>query len=607
MRFSILKDGFNSRRDRKNSTIVCVLLFIFKSNDVSCVFERLFMNKFESTFDTLVKTLSTSEAQKMLDSIKDNISASTYTFESTSGYKLDMVQGSNLAKTSVAQENVFVRFILRIIAFFRSSPIQVIHNEYVLKQLAAELRRIARLYYVPSQNIFTQQFYQALKELRKTQLFFSGLLQAYDSSKGEFYIILSSFIAPTIYDSLLTKTDPFLGSFDNESAMAKAHYIRELDVVLNQLSESQKSDIYTCAKAIEWIKNLCDASVDKALTRFAGPEGSETCVANTILSEMQILASVLNSVRKIPDEVLQTLFLLYEQENIATSSTDLETEIEKFKTDAIDSLRSISQFISVIPMVPILRYVSKDMSWQPLKIEAGEDWFVFFKHAWKERLNVKWDEFINNQEKIKLRTQMLSLLELDDLLPLSFEPWTLVPCNYVFSRQLSFEFLKTFFLRLYGPYLSQLFNVILVNGKFVRRENSTEFIETFSQFQQFGDFIHSFEFMLGPEGEIGSSFEKLKNEKLVGLTYKKNLDTLLKSIDVNAKQIITNVTKAVRSMYAILTGIFTGGKKGIYASLTNIDTINGNKTEEYLEKLKKVYEQMASMLNILERLEKIEI
>ena len=60
-------------------------------------------------------------------------------------------------------------------------------------------------------------------------------------------------------------------------------------------------------------------------------------------------------------------------------------------------------------------------------------------------------------------------------------------------------------------------------------------------------------------------------------------------------------------MYAILTGIFTGGKKGIYASLTNIDTINGNKTEEYLEKLKKVYEQMASMLNILERLEKIEI
>ena len=559
----------------------------------------------ESTFDELVKKISTDEARKMLDSIRENVDAASYNFGGTSSVGDSAFSLSLRVRTNVSQEPFFVRLFLYIVAFFRSVPVQTAHNEYLLRHLARELKRIAKDYYSVETNCFTEEFFKSLSELRRTQLFFYGLLQAYDSDKGEFYILLSSFVAPNIYENLLKKTDPFTQSVGTDSVVnTRANASREIDTILGQLTESQKAELYTCAKAIEWIKNLCDASVDKALLKFSGAENGRTCPGATILSEMQILTSVLASARQIPNAVLQTLFLLYNQENIAIRDDEFEAESAKFKSDAADALKSINRFISVIPMTPILRYVGKDIAWQPIKIEAGEDWFVFFKHAWKERLSKKWDAFAAEQEKTKIREEMFAILETKDLVPLAYEPWKDIKLKYDFSRKFSFEFIKTLFITTV-PYIVQVLNVIAMNGKFVRRENGTEFLEALSQLRQFPDFISSFETMLSPSGEVGSGFEKLKSEKLVGLTFKKNLDTLLKSVETNAWQVGESCTKIFSSLYAVLTGVLSGNKKGLYATLSNFDTVNANKTEDFMQELQKVYKKISDVLTVMEKIKKI--
>lgn len=560
----------------------------------------------ESTFDKLVKTISTDEAQKMLSSIKENVGASNYNFEDSKA-KIESSFSKNLkGHVNVSDEPFILRIIFHLLAFFSSTTVNAIHNKYLLRQLASELKKTAKSYYSPTTNIFTNAFYLSLKELRRTQLFFSGLLQAYDSEKGEFYIILSSFIASDVYQALLQKTDPLPSLLNDDTTKStRANMAKDVDNILTQLSESQKTALYECAKSIEWIKNLCDASLDKPLLKFSGPENELTCLATSILTEMQVLTSVLNSARKIPDEVIQTLFLLYNKENLAINAVELAKETEKFKTDATKSLNSINQFIEIIPMVQILRYVGKDVSWMPLKLEAGEDWYIFFKHAWKDRLTKKWDEFTLEQEKSLLRDNMKKTLEVETLEVLSYEPWVNMSLDYSFSKQLTMEFIKTIF-KTVAPYFVQILNVIAINGIFIRKENGTEFLDTFNNLQQFGDFVQSFEAMLSPEGEIGAGFDKLRQEKVVGLTYKKNLDILLKSVETNARQIITNCSKIFQSLYAIFNGIFTGGKKGLYATLSNFDKVNGNKTDEYKEKLKKVYSQISQCLAIFDKLEKLE-
>ncbi|MEL3908752.1 MAG: DUF5312 family protein [Treponemataceae bacterium] len=560
----------------------------------------------ESTFDELVKKLSTDEARTMLDSIRKSVDATSYDFDNvenklTSGFSKNLTE-----RSSISSEPFFLRIFLYIVAFFKSKSVQAVHNDYLLRQLAGELKRIARDFYSPPTNTFTSKFYQSLKELRRTQLFFSGLLQAYDSEKGQFYIIISSFIAPKIYEALLKKTDPTSYSVSEDSVVnTRAKYSRDVDTILNQLSESQKTELYNSAKAIEWIKNLCDASVDKALLQFTGAGETLVCVASSILSEMQVLASVLNSARKIPDEVLQTLFLLYNEENIAINSEELEIQSQKFKEEAISALKAIDQFISIIPLTQILRYVARDISWCPTKFEAGEDWYIFFKHAWKERLSKKWDSFVQEQEKTKLVEDMLSTLEVDEILPLAFQPWEEIRLKHKFKKQLSIEFMKTLFKHLV-PNFIEVLNVIFKNGKFVKKENQAEFNETFAELKQFSDFLLSFENMFSPEGELGLSFANLKKEKLVGLTFKKQLDTIFKSIESNSRQLHSNCIKIFRSLYALLTGILSANRKGLYATLTNLDKINGNRTEEYIEQLNKVFRQTSKILTILESLDKIE-
>lgn len=564
----------------------------------------------ESTFDELVEKLSTDEARTMLDSIRKSVDATSYDFDNSEN-KLESGFSKNLIeRVNISDEPFFVRIFLYIVAFFRSKSVQVVHNEYLLRQLATELKRIARDFYSTSTNTFTNEFYKSLKELRRTQLFFSGLLQAYDSEKGQFYIILSSFVAPKIYEALLKKTDPTSYSISDESnessiVNTRANYSRDVDTLLTQLNETQKNELYNSAKAIEWIKNLCDASIDKTLLQFTGVGDTQSCVASSILSEMQVLASVLNSVRKIPDEALQTLFLLYNEENIAINYNELENESQKFKEEATSALKAINQFTSIIPLTQILRYVARDISWKPTKFEAGEDWYIFFKHAWKERLSKKWDSFTAEKEKAKLIGDMLTTLEVEALLSLTFKPWEEIDLNYNFTKQLSFEFMKTLFKYLV-PNFIQLLDIIFKNGKFVKKENQNEFNETFIELKQFSDFLLSFENMLSPEGEIGSSFAALKKEKLVGLTFKKQLDTLFKSIETNSRQLHSNCIKIFRSLYALLTGVFSANRKGLYATLTNLDKINRSKTEEYMEQLNKVFRQTSQILTILEALDKIE-
>lgn len=560
----------------------------------------------ESTFDKLVKTISTAEAQKMLKSIRDNVGASAYDFEN-SHTKQESAFSQNLkSHINLAQEPFFLRFIFRIIAFFTSSTVSAVHTKYLLKQLASELKRTAKPYYLPATNVFINDFYQSLKELRRTQLFFSGLLQAYDAEKGEFYIILSSFVSPEIYEALLKKTDPFSHIVTNDPmSNTRANLSRDIDTILGQLTEAQKTVLYDCAKSIEWIKNLCDASLDKALLRFSGPENESSCLAPSILSEMQVLSSVLNSARKIPDEVLQTLFLLYNKENIALNVDELKSESEKFKTEASNSLKSINRFLEVIPMVAILQYVSKDINWAPLKLEAGEDWYIFFKHAWKERLAKKWDEFLVEQEKEKLRAAMITTLEVNELQRLTYTPWEGLQFPYFFTKQMSIEFIKTLFTTTV-PYFVQVLTVIAVNGKFVRKDNENEFVESFANLKQFAEFVQSFEALLSPEGEIGMGFEKLHREKVMGLSYKKNVEMLFKSVETNARQIISACTKILQSIYALLNGILSNNKKGLYATLSNLDTVNGPKTDEYMEKLRNVYKKISQCLSIFDSLEKIE-
>ena len=68
----------------------------------------------------------------------------------------------------------------------------------------------------------------------------------------------------------MKETNPFSIKIGSEvSANIRTSFLRKIDSVFSNLTDEEKSEMYLCAQAIEWMKSFCSLALDKTLLRFA--------------------------------------------------------------------------------------------------------------------------------------------------------------------------------------------------------------------------------------------------------------------------------------------------------------------------------------------------
>ena len=560
-----------------------------------------------STFDQLVKSLSTEETQSLLESIQNSIEEfrSEAQPEEKDSLSERIIEHQH---AGISSEPFLIRLWLSIRSFLRSIPLKVIYNEELLKRMAKSLKRSAGAYININQNIYTGVFYTELKNLRKTQLFFTSLLSAYDSGKGSFYMLVSSFVAPATYEKLMKETNPFSIKIGSEvSSNIRTGFLRKIDSVFSNLTDDEKSEMYLCAQAIEWMKSFCSLALDRTLLRFnVISDSNASCQALTIQPEMEVLSSILYSKKNIPHNLLQALFLMHAQETIIDDDSRMVKEADEFIKDAIEALGAIRIFLKQVPLLDITRYIKKDINWMPYKLTGGEDWFIYFKQAWYERFNQKWSTWSYEQKKFNIKVQMINLLKVGDLESMKFCPWRNLWVECKFKKELPFLFLKTFFYSFYSEKLSNTLKTILVDGNFYKHENLNEYTTSYNVLEHRKGEFEKFENRLSPTGDVGSTFAKIRAEKTATLKNKNQIEGLMHTIEAEAKQLITSSIDALKSIELILTGILGGGKTSTYATITNWAVIAGVNNGLFREEVAAAKEQIHTSINLLSLAEKLE-
>ncbi len=565
------------------------------------------MEKNNSTFDQLVKSLSTEETQSLLNSIQagmKGIKAETINAEDEPDF------GKSKSKKAVAfsEEPFLLRLWLSLKAFLRSIPIEALYGEQLLKRLSMYLKKVAGDYILINKGLYSNKFYESLKDLRKTQVFFSSILSAYDTSKGHFYLLLSSFTTPLTYDKLMKETDPFSVTLAGEvSPTMRTNFLRKIDAVFANLTDSEKSELYKSAQALEWMRAFCSLSLDKTLLQFSPVEGSDlVCPCLTIQPEIEMLSSILSSRKPIPQNLLQAMFLIASQEKMIDDKERLKGEANEFIKDAVQALQNIKEFYIAVPIADITRYMKKDIHWQPYKIEGGEDWFIYFKQAWYERFNQKWQKWSYEQKQYNLKMKMLNFLKVDNLEGIQFFPWKNLWLKCMFKKELAYAFLKTFLMHFYEEKLASTLRIILVEGSFYKRENLNEYTTSYNVLQHRKGEFQNYEKRLSPTGDIGLAFAKIREEKTASLKNKNKIEGLMKSVESEAKQIILSTIEALKSLDTILTGIVSGGQSSIYASLANWTNIQGVKNAQFRENVMIVKGQIHTIVDLYTVAEKLE-
>lgn len=565
------------------------------------------MNPQVSTFDKLVDSLSTEEAQAMLTHIAENMKMSEDI--QTDSKNEPLLSDTQVQKSiQINDEPFFIRLWLHLKSFFKALPIEKVYEEELIRRIGKGLQHEYKQYINIKENVFTKDFYELLRELRKTQLFFTSLLSAYDADKGNFYLLVSSFVAPDVYAKLMYNTDPFSCVPSSQAnSNLRSELLKKIDETFSLMTTDYKAGMYQAANAIEWMRHFCELPIDKAVLCFTvNPAVEPSCSIFLLSVEINMLASVLSTIKPIPDVVLQALFLLSKQDKLNDKAVNMDEESVEFISQASHALETIREFSVRIPILDLARYTLKSIHWEPQRLEGGEDWFQLFKVAWKKRFAERWQLWASEQRRVQLSHQMLDLLKTDRLEPLPYRPWEDSWLVLQFKREFSFSFLASFFSRLYPTFVQPVLKTLLMEGNFYRRENLAEYTNAFTVLEKQQSCINTFESRLSSEGEIGAAFLQLREKTIASLKSKSSLEALMKSIETEAKQIIASSQNALKILCALLNGFIDGNKNSVYAPLLNWLNIQGNDNADFRKRVEGVKKLLQEVTNILMEADKIE-
>lgn len=567
------------------------------------------MEEKTSTFESLVASLSEEETKRLLH----NISNSMQNVQPESQEKTlapDEAPKTEKAVVSLSKEPFFLRIWLTILSLIKSIPVESLYQKELVNRIGRDLKSHDGKYINVSKQLYTSVFYNLLSNLRKTQIFFSSMLDCYNTEKNNFYMLLSSFIAPVLYEELLQISSSFDTKAKDTSNARKNTILKEIEKLTTELDTDIKFDMYKVSQAIEWMRTFCDFSLDKVLLKFNIQPSETTCSIFAIQNEIELLASILASSKNIPIPMLQTLFLLYKKDALPLGKEEQNTTAEqnanKFIDDAHKALSYIGEFKKNVPIKKIVKYVKQDITWIPIEFSAGEDWFLYFKHAWKDLFLQEWGTWVSNIQKETVKSRMLEIVEAEKLQEIDYKPWRRLLGNAPLKNETTLEFFKTFFQTIYPNKFMPLLKIILAEGAFYRTDNLSEYTSAFNSLNQVAKEITSFENELSPESIIGASFASIIETGVLTIKTKTQMETLIRNIESDIKRICTRILDSLKSMNVILTGIVSGNKTGIYATLTNWSSIQGNSNKKFQDEIAKIKETIVSIIDLINTLANIE-
>ena len=569
------------------------------------------MKENKSTFESLVASLSEEETKRLLF----NIGNSMQNMQPELQEKTPPPEETKTGKVviNLANESFFLRIWLVLLSLIKSIPVESLYQKELVDRVGRDLKKHDGKYINVSKQLYTSAFYGLLSDLRKTQIFFSSMLDCYNSEKNNFYMLLSSFIAPEVYSNLLRISSSFDVEAGDTSNARKNTILKEIEKLTTEVDADVKADMYKVSRAIEWMRTFCDFSLDKVLLKFSVQPSETSCSIFAIQNEIELLASILASAKDIPIPMLQTLFLLYKKDVLPLGndvqkiqSNSLEQNANKFIEDALKALSYIDEFKKNVPIGKIVKYVKQDITWIPIEFSAGEDWFLYFKHAWKELFLQEWEAWVSNIQKAAIKSRMLQIVETKILQQISYKPWRRLLGDAPLKNETILEFFKTFFQDTYPNKFMPSLKIILVEGAFYRTDNLSEYTSAFNALNQISKEIASFENELSPESVIGTSFTSIIESGVLTIKTKTQMETLIRNIESDIKRICTRILESLKSMNVILTGIVGGTKTGIYATLSNWSSIQGNNNKKFQDEIVKIKETIASIIDLINTMSTIE-
>ncbi len=558
-----------------------------------------------TAFDRLVAGMSLEDRSEMLGRINQG-TASVVQFVETENQQPEKNISLHLR---FREESFFYRFLLWIRGIIEKKDSEKIYNEDVIASMARRLNKDHPGILNHRNGILDTVFYQHLKALKAVADFFKPYFNIIDDSPGDFYVFLSSFVAPELSDKINSEADPFSLGFEVEPDNdVRNKLLHNLDVILTNINGGDKSNMYYAVTSVNWLRQFTKLPYIHFTSQFTNlTADSYTCPYRNAINDFEAFASVFSNVIPVHNEVLEAMLLFSQRKELTKNAQDkdIERTVKEFLAKASQLFASIQMFISSVPIIKLGKIINADYDWTPQNPEGSEAWFPNFRSHWRKIIDVRWGEWLRERKKKNIEGFLHHDFGLSEFPVFRHRPWTALWMRVPFACELTGGFLSWFCDNEFDDMIESL-NEVMMEGVFIRSENRIEYSEGLNLFVQAVNQIRELEDRLAPEGEFGALFDEFSTSRIRSFQVQNQIDSMMVTTESEIKDAMKKFQKGVKMMDKCLSAILTDEKDGLHDGLQNLTSIKGHRNREWRDTLRAIWEELKKVSYYLAELEPID-
>ena len=507
------------------------------------------------------------------------------------------------------EESFFYRFFLWLRGIIEKRSSEKIYNEDVIASMARRLNRDHPGIVNHRNGLLDTVFYEHLKALKSASDFFKPYFAIIDDSPGDFYVFLSSFVAPELSEKINSEADPFSLDYSAEPTNdTRAMLLKNLDNILKNIDAGSKRDMYTAVSSVNWLRQFTRLPYIHFTSQFTNLTGSNyTCPYRNAVNDYAAFAAVFTNILPVKSEVLEAMLMFSQKKDLTKNAQDkdIERTVKEFLSKTNQYFASIQSFISSVPILKTGKIINADYDWLPGNIEGVEAWFPNFRSHWRKIIDVRWGDWLRERKKKNLENYLKNDFGLSEFPVLTYRPWQALWMRVPFSCELTGGFMSWFSENAYDDMIQTL-NEVMMEGVFVRNENRIEYSEGLNLFVQAVSQIRELTDRLAPEGEFGALFDEFATSRLRSFQVQNQIDSMMATTEGEIKDSVRKFSKGSRMMDKCLNGILSDEKDGVHDGLQNLGTIKGSQNRAWKDRLRKIWETLKKAQFYISELEPID-
>jgi hypothetical protein len=559
-------------------------------------------------FNRLVSELSLDERLNLLEKLKgqSNISQDPlYYREDNTSPALDI-------ETQYARLPWYYHLWYFILSLVKAkAPLKIFED----RQVASVGRAIddeAPGFYDFQKRMLLPSFFDQLESLKDSaRFFYTALDTSVNRDKGAFYAFLGSLEMGPVHERLRTETDPNIiganhpDASETEIRQLAFHFMED---AIAGITEDFRGAMYFDARCLNCLKELASFLFDRLIMAFGfdSSVNGQTCSATVVKDMLADLNNILFSLKVIPPmPLLESLFIFLLQEQSAEPGFDINKEIRILLARADEALSVIRAFNKQVPLTAILRCATRNMALAPKEISGGEDWFVVYREYWKRRIETLFADYVRDRRHRELLDSFRYFLKGTNLKILSNTLSDTNPEGMSIKGVFALSFLLTFYSVVFMADINKTLRPILIDGDFYKKENRTEFTESYNDLIKLEEDIKKFEQGISPSGDFGKRYIQARQDMSSLPVKRRKIQLVIEEASDEALKILERARTASRSMINILNGILEKDTKGKYDTLANMSKLSGKGTR-FVAGIGETIQQFQKVLQLLDDIDAME-